>query len=282
MVGPASPFDDPVPRGLRIVVATLKIVVAVQCWGVAAAILHGHRDFHMPEFLKVAGNFSPIWSKQFLHNISYGLLAVGGLTLFRPVWPLLLLLTGWFATLAAATFAKENDWPQVAIESARVFAPLALLLLEFWPPASKFSLGRSMAAVFFLRTTSAAAFLGFGVKLLLQARSGGPLVALTVNSLRQIVDRKLDIESGAQVTAILGGLTLALGIGLMVLRSRFFAFLMMVVGLFLAALPILGGKPSNYPDTLSHIALAGVPFSLFLHWLLAVKEQPPILVPDRR
>lgn len=283
MIGPPSPFDDPVPRGLRVVVATLKIVVAVQCWGVAASILHDQNDFEMLAFLKSAGNFTPVWTKQFLQNISYGLIVIGAITLMRPIWPLMLLLTGWFATLTAATFAQHNDFAQIAVESVRIFSPLALMLLELWPPATKFSLGRAMAATFLLRTTSAAAFLGFGIQLLLQARRGGPLVALTVNALRQVVDRKLEIERGAQVTAILGGVTLALGIGLLCLRSRLFAFSMMVVGLFLASLPILGGSPRAYPEVLMNIALAGTPFSLFLHWVLSVKEQPPILLPaDRR
>jgi len=283
MPGPPSPFDDPVPRGYPVVLATLRIAVAVLCWGWAAARLQRGEDFGLVAGLTRFGGLTQPLAEMALRRVAQGLIVCGLLTLVRPCWPVLLPVTVWFGFVAACGPLVSGDPLRPAIDSVRVAAPLALLLLDLWPPAVKFSLGRAMVGLGLLRLGAVGTFAGIGVRALQQARTGGPLSELLAACLRQVLRLDPTPAQAQGGLGIVGGLLIGLALGMLLVRSRMIAALMTLTALGLSLSCVVGGGPGAYPRALLHIADAGVPATLGLYWLLAVKEQPAITLPaDRR
>jgi hypothetical protein len=278
MSHPPSPFDDPVPRGLNVVLATLRIVVALQCWGLAANWLHAGDDSGFIEFLTRHDRFTQPMVEQALTRTSWGIAACGALTLVRPCWPVLLPVVGWFG-FAAFVAAVTRHPLEPAEQAARIMTPLTLLLLDFWPPRPKFSIGLAAVAIFLLRLGAAAAFIGHGLAALQQARDGGNFVELITGSLENVLHRTVTTAQAQQALGVIGGLDIGLGVGLLLTRSRTIALSMAFCGTLAAASWVLAYGPDAWRLVLLRAADGGAPFALFLYWFLALKELPPITLP---
>jgi hypothetical protein len=278
MPAPPSPFDDPVPRGYRVVLATLRIAVALQCWGAAAAWLVLREDFGLLPLLMRHAGLSTAALTSLLDKISWGLGVCGLLTLVRPCWPVLLPVTAWFTAIAAiGPLAGEPFRP--ATHAVRCAAPLALLLLDFWPPAVKFALGRAMAALIVMRLGIATTFAAQGCLALSQSRTGGPLTTQLAAAIANIVPSSPAAGHAPAALGIVGGIYLGLAVGLLLVRSRAIALLMTVLGGLAAMSYVIAGGPEQWGQTLLHAAGAGAPAALFVYWWRAVREQPAITVP---
>lgn len=281
MAEPASPFDDPVPRGYPVVLATLRIAVAVQCWGAAAGWLHGHDDYGLTGYLVSAGRFTDVWVATALDRVSWALAACGLLTLVRPCWPVLLPVTAWFSLIAAVGPAAEQDPLRPCLQSVRYLAPFSLMLLDLWPPRVKFSLGRCLVGLFLLRLGSVLTFGAHALLALDQSRRGGPLEDLLTATCQQAAQLSLTPDQARAALGIIGGLELGLTLGLLLSRSRTMAFLMTGWGALAAMSHVLAYGPQQFYQVLLEASHAGAPCALGLYWWLAVKEQPPILRPAR-
>lgn len=278
---PGSPFDDPVPRGFNVVLATLRIVVALQCWGAASAILHSGDDFGLTRFLSEVAGLKPIWTHLWLDRIGWLLAACGLITLLRPCWFVLLPVTLWFGLVIAVATLKTRDWFRPAEQATLCMVPFALLLLDFWPPRLKYSLGRGLLAMFLLRVAAAAAFVAYGVKILLQVRSTGAYAHAVERVIQNVAQTSLAPEQLQSVLGILGGIAVGGGILLLFIRSRALALVLSGAGIVAAATAVLAEGPAAYPLVLLRSGLWGAVFAMFLHWALAVREQPPIVRPAR-
>ncbi|MEZ6066828.1 MAG: hypothetical protein R3B90_14240 [Planctomycetaceae bacterium] len=278
-MSPASPFDDPVPRGYRVVLATLRIAVAVQCWGAAASWFTLEDSGGVLGALTNAGGWPEPTARLIMNRIAWGLLACGTFTLVRPCWPVLIGVTAWFGFVAALGPLQDTSRLQPAAHAARYLAPLALLLLDWWPPVVKFSLGRAGVGLFFLRLGAAATFAGHGLQALRQSREGGHFVELITGSMEHVFHWDVSTDHAQLALGVIGGMDIGLAIGLMLVRSRPIACWMGVWGILTAVSRVLALGPEAYPMVLIRFAHGGAPFTLFLYWYLAVKEQPAITVP---
>lgn len=274
-----SPFDDPVPRGFRVVLATLRIAVTLGCWGTAMARLSRGDDFGLTPLLALQAGFTPATADALLDNIARGLAVCGLLTLVRPCWPVLLPVTAWFVFVAAAGPLFTGEPFRPATHAARYLTPLALLLLDFWPPRTKFSIGRAMVALLLLRLGIIVTFAAEGVLAILQSRAGGPLAAQLATALERVVRWSAATEQAQTALGVVGGLYLGLALGLLLVRSRGISLLMTLCGAMGAMTYVIAGGADAWPQTLLHAVAPGAAFALFLYWWLAVKEQPAITVP---
>jgi hypothetical protein len=279
MAPPRSPFDDPVPRGNNVFLATLRIAVTLGCWGAAAARLAAGDQFGLLDPLVDSAGFSTAAANGLLDKLAWGLVLCGLLTLVRPCWPVLLPVTVWFALLAAIGPALHQRPIQPVTHALRYLGPLALLVIDLWPPRIKFSLGRAMVGHFFLRMGIVLTFAGEGLVALLQSRLGGPLVTQLANGLSSVFRADLTTEQVQTTLAVIGGVYVGLALGLLLVRSRAIALLMTLVGCLGAMSYVVGQGPHAWPQALLHMPVAMAPLALFLHWWLAVKEQPAITVP---
>ncbi|MFV0443545.1 MAG: hypothetical protein ACK5Q5_08235 [Planctomycetaceae bacterium] len=279
MAGSRSPFDDPIPRGYDVVLATLRIAVAILCWGSAGARLASGSDFGLGEHLVQAFHFSQSSTDALLDNIAWGLTVSGLLTLVRPCWPVLVPVTLWFATLACVGIVDDSYRLQPVTQAIRYLAPLSLLVLDLWPPACKFSLGRAMVGLFFLRLGIVVTMAGEGLLALQQSRSGGPLADQLGRALEQVFHWSGSSEQVQTVLGVIGGVYVGLALGLLLVRSRAIALLITAVAAFGAMSYVVGQGSPAWPQSLLHASISGAAFTLFLYWWRAVKEQPAITVP---
>lgn len=279
MPAPRSPFDDPVPRGQRVVLATLRIAVALGCWGAAGAWLSLGNDFGLAAALVKYGGLSAPLASSLLDKTSWALVGCGLLTLVRPCWPVLLPVTIVFIAFAAVEPVVGGEWTPPLTQAARYLTPLALLLLDFWPPRVKFSLGRAMVGLFFLRLGIVLTFAGEGFLALQQSRGGGPLAGQLDRALVNVFFWQGTSEQVQTTLGVIGGLYVGLALGLLLVRSRGIALLMAIVAGLAAMSYVVALGPDAWPQTLLHAPQAGAAFALFLHWWLAVKEQPAVTIP---
>ncbi len=275
----ASPYLDPAPRGFRVVLATLRIVVALECWGLAASWLAAQDDLGMLNFLQQQMQWTPETAALWMNRSAWALVACGVLTLLRPCWPVLIPVIACFGCVAAASTVSENNPILPAIHAVRILAPAVLLLLDFWPPKTDFSLGRATVAIFLLRLGSSATFLGIGLVCLDQARTGGPLVELLAQTLEKGFQKSPTADQAQRWLGWIGSLDVALGLGVLFCRSRFFALAMAVWGTLWMACRLLAFGPEAYHLVLIRAAVGGAPAALFVYWLMAVREQPPAVIP---
>lgn len=259
--------------------ATLRITVALECWGAAAARLSHGSDFGLMPFLRREAGFDALTSASLLDNCGWGLAACGFLTLFRPCWPVLLPVTAWFALIAAIGPLSGLEPYRPVTHAVRYLAPFALLLLDFWPPRLSFSLGRAMVALILLRLGIVLSLLGQGWLALGQSRTGGPLVRQLQVALHSVFRWTTSADQAQTALGIVGGVLMGLAIGLLLVRSRGIALLIAICGSAAAMTYVIAGGNSAWDQTLLHAAPAGSAFTIFLYWWLAVREQPAITVP---
>lgn len=269
------------PRGLPVLKATLRVIVAVQCFGAAAQTLSMDVESSIASFLLTDLSWAQEQVSQVDRYAAYGLLASGVLTLLRPCWPVLLPVSVWFAAGTLVGVVSDGGMPSIlrAIEqSARVAAPLGLLLLDFWPPRLKSHLGRTVVTIWLLRLAIAATFAGHGLMALLHSlQGGGFLELLTVNCDKVFGWEMADTEARL-VLAILGGIDLGLALNVIASRSRPIVAYMAFWGVATAASRVVLLGPQAYPEVLVRAAHGGIPLVLLLYWSLSIRQPPAEVV----
>lgn len=279
MSGPPSPFDAPIPRGFPLVLATLRIAVALTCWGWAGGRFSTGADYALELLLTDGVGLPEPLTRALLDRAAWALTAAGLLTLFRPCWPVLFPVTAWFALVAAAGLFTGGGAGSLFLHSTRVLTPLALLLLDFWPPRLRYSLGRGMFANFCLRTGIVLTLAAYGWLSFEQVQQGGPLVEM----LSRVGSQVLRVDSSPEGTklalGLVGGVEVGLALALMLVRSRVVALGIVLWGVAMALSALVAAGPAAWHLALLQATDAGAPAALGLHWLLAVKEQPAVTLP---
>lgn len=266
------------PRGLPLLKATLRVIVAVQCFGAAAKILTMDVGSSIANFLLFNMNWPEAQAQQMDQYAAYGLLACGVLTLLRPCWPVLLPVTLWFlGSSLVSVIREEGAIPllEPVEHAARFGAPLALLMLDFWPPSLKSHLGRTVASMWILRLAAAATFAGHGLVALLHSMEGtGHFMDLLMVTSDKIFGWEMSQEDARWALAIIGAVDIGLAINVLVSRAKPVVLYMAVWGLATAATRVVLLGPQAYPEVLLRIANGGVPLVLLLYWCLSIKEAP--------
>jgi len=274
-----SPYDQPEPRGWPLVQATLRIVVAVQCWGVAANWLSGGAHAAALQFAMEHGGMAASAASRLDNIVSVAMLACGVLTLTRPCWPVLLPVAGWMVSESVFKLILNDQWLEPAEHAVRYLAPLALVLIDFWPPRLKFALGWAAMALWMLRAGAAATFAGHGLVAIFQSGTGGPFVGLITHSAETVLGATVTEDQARVVLAVIGGVDIGVALNMLICRSRGVAFWMMFWGFAAAASRVTAYGPERYYDILIRIANGGVPAVIWLYWMRAIREQPSTLIP---
>lgn len=269
------------PRGLPVLKATLRVIVAVQCFGAAAKILSMGVESPIAGFLIADLSWAEERARQFDQYAAYGLLASGALTLLRPCWPVLLPVGVWFAAASLVGVARSEGLPAVmaAVEqTSRIAAPFGLLLLDFWPPSLKSHLGRTVACMWLLRLAVVATFAGLGIVGVMHSIHGGDRLELLSVTADKVLGWEMADAEARSVLASLGGIEIGLAIALLADRSRPLLVVMICWGLTTAASWIVLLGPQAYCETLLRIADGGLPLVLLLYWSLSVRQPPAEIV----
>ncbi len=276
----SSPFDDPVPRGIGVVQATLRITTAVVCWGWAARYLHLKTASPVAALLEVwLGLEAPQIAK--IESITaYALVAVGALALIRPCWFILFPAYGWLTLAAIGTgFQSPAYKPLAGLEHlAGSVAPLALILMDFWPPKLKFSLGLYSTGLWLLRIGASLAFIAQGIHAVIQSHFGGAWVEVMQQALENLTRREFSDRDVRFALSVLGVCDVAVGFALWIRRSRIAALSATFWGIVAAGCFTVASGETNYAETMTRAALIGAPATLLLHWWLATHEEPATIV----
>ncbi|WP_437228602.1 hypothetical protein SH661x_000987 [Planctomicrobium sp. SH661] len=280
-----NPFETPRPRGIRVMQGALRVTVALQCFGIAAARLH----HELPDqFINLLTQGRELPADQITHYstlVAYGLIVCGIFTLLRPATLILFPLIIYQAGTAIAT-PVLSDLPaaqlEPAIQATRSIAPLALLLIDFWPPRIKTSLVMCLAASTLLKLATAVTFIAQGILFFDQARQGGPLLTQIHEALQHTIRESITLEQARVVLAGFSLLETGVAIALLTGRSRLVMAMCVAVGLLAAFLPTLADGTTGYSESLARISQAGAPLAILLFHIACVQEQPPIYLPEKR
>lgn len=278
MIAP-SPYDDPVPHGWRLVRASLRVSVALMCWGLAAQGLSDSAESSAVAVLLSRGWVPEDRAAECLQWASYAMIACGIFTLMRPCWFVLVPVVAWTGAGAAAAAMLDNDPVRTLDQSVLVIAPFSLLLIDFWPPPLKFSLGRTRFSLGLLRTAAAASL--FAQAALFVREIGG--TAAFAGSLEAAIHQFKPIELAeprmSQLLAGLAAVNVAFGLVLLTARQRDVVFFSVLWSIALAAIPVVANGMAGVPLMMTDVPRAGSALAICLFWMLAVKEQQPTIVP---
>lgn len=281
-----SAFDQPEARGLRLIIATLRVAVAAQCFGAAILNLARPGTSNLAVLLVEAEKMLP--DKAILFDqIAGGLLAACGMfSLTRPCWPVLGPVTIYFLANAFAKLGQGEHWTlylEPLEHAARIALPLGLLILDWYPPRLKFSLFRFMTTGSLARTAAAVTFASHGVVALNHAISGGHFVTLIQDAAWYLADRSIPDGVVSLVLGAIGGIDIAVALNLLLTRSRFVSGWMVFWGFATA-----GSRIFHFPavegvgEMLVRFANGGAPLVVFLFWTLAVREREHVILPKKK
>jgi hypothetical protein len=276
----SSPFDDPVPRGLGVVQATLRITTAVVCWGWAARFLHLKTMSPVAGLLKAWLALPDARIAGIENTTAYALIVVGLLALVRPCWFILFPAYLWLTLAAVGSgFASPAYKPLAGLEhAAGSVAPLALLLIDFWPPKLKFSLGMYSTGLWLLRIGAAVSFIAQGVYAVIQSHFGGPWIDIMQQTLDHLAPREFTERDVQFALTVLGMIDVAVGFALWIRRSRIAALAAAVWGIVAAGFYTVASGETLYAETLVQAAMIGAPATLLIHYWLAIHEEPATVV----
>lgn len=273
-----NPFATPLPRGVRILQGSLRVIVAVQCWGWAAGRLHQQRSSSLSEFLEQAYQLGPQALGRLEDAIAYALILCGLVVLLRPMTlvliPVILWQLVWTIGIAVLETGDSPAWGP-ATHAAGMMAPVALMLIDFWPPRIKPSMTLTRCAMFLLRLGTSVTFGASGILALQQALHGGGDLELVRQSVQNLTQRELADDLTRPLLAGIGAVNVALALCLISSRNRAIALLMAVWGFAAAFSHTLAGGRQGYDLTMIQIARGGAPLTLLLYWMLTLKELPP-------
>jgi len=280
----ANPFETPQPRRIRLTQGVLRVVVTLQCLGMATSRLHLHHADQFCEFLLQSRNVPAAQIASLSDLVAYGLVIGGVLTLLRPITLVLLLIAAYHGGTILATSVAETPFVHLdaAAQATQVITPVALLLVDFWPPRVKPTLVMCLAATTLLKFAIAISFIALGCLCLEQARLGGPLLEMMQEAVRKSGRELLARDAAHSLLIPLGVVEIGMAIALLTSRSRAAMAGCSLVGLLAAFLPTLGAGMNGYPESLRMVSLAGGPVAILIFHLTSVREQPPIYLPERR
>ncbi|MBT5019940.1 hypothetical protein N9153_01660 [Planctomicrobium sp.] len=278
-----NPFETPSPKGIRVVQATLRVIVAIQCWGYAASYLHHHNSYAFLEVIQQGYDIPAGQFAQMEKNVAYLLVGSGFITLFRPMWLLLIPLIVWQSGSAVSGLIADQSLPSILqpfIEAVRWVVPSALLLVDFWPPRVKPTLAFCLSAVGLVRLATATTFLAHGIGFLYQSQNGGEAVEVVTLCAQNLFERILLPNQVQLALAAAGIVEIVFAVSLISSRNRMVAFLMTLWGIMIAASETFAFTFNGYHRTLMQFAMAGAPFGVLLFWMKAYREQKPIILPE--
>lgn len=279
-----DPYESPPLRGLGPVQGTLRVFVALQCWGYAAAHLHFGAKSAMARMLE-REFFLPAGDTGFIDQGTAIALAIAGMScLLRPAWPILFcLFVGQIVFVGSKAWLSEGGHPALVLmqHGTMLFSPIILACADLWPSRQKFSLGFWIAIAALMRLAICASLLGIGLQSILDSHNQGELLRVSTGTLRLVTGQTPTTESAQSALCIAGALQFGLGLTLLLARSRAAASLATLVGTLTAASYSLGLGMAGYPRTLTHLILAGMSAALGLFWMNAIQEGKYSYVPER-
>jgi len=249
----------------------LRLVVAVECWGVAAKHLQTGAPTHLGTLLAGEANWSTSSAAMFDQYSAYALIVAGLLTLLRPCWPVLLPVTVWLAAIPAAAWHMGQGYlpaMEPLEHGARYLAPLALLLIEFWPPDAFPSIRRTTLAMWLLRLGAAATFTGHGIVALAHNPQFFDLIHSATN---RFLGWEFSSETTPLVLSAIGIVDVAVAINLLAGKQPPVALYAAFWGFVTAASRVIHfGWEDGYYEMLLRAANGGAPLVLFLYWALCL------------
>jgi len=279
-----NPFETPIPRGTRLIQATLRVVVAVQCWGMAAARLHRGKATPVTEFLAPAYELSAEQIPMVEDLAGYFMVLAGIVILIRPNTLILVPVIIWQAMVAiCAMMLGHGTIPELepAEQAVRYVAPIALLLIDFWPPRIKPNLTLCRSAIGLLRLATVCTFASHGAVCLFQFQNGGSFVELLTLSLHKVTQYDIDPYRAKQCIALIGAVDIAVAVSLLTSRNRAIVLWMVLWGFLTAFSRILAYGTEGYDMALIRAANGGAPLAVLIFWMYAVKEHKPSFVPEK-
>lgn len=278
-----NPFETPSPRGIRVVQATLRVVVAIQCFGYATQLLHLEETTPLLSLLQQGYEIAPEQFSGLSRYVAYALIVGGAVTLLRPMWFILIPLIVWQAGNAISPAIIDPSFLDIlypAIQSAGSVVPLSLLLIDFWPPRMNPSLTFCLSAVGLLRLATIATFVSHGVAVFYTFQNGGSDVEIVELCATKLFQHELAAEQAQYILAIVGITEIALAMSLLSSRNRLVAFLMVAWGILIASSHTIAFGKTGYHHTLTNFAMGGAPLAVLLFWIKAYQEQKPVILPE--
>ena len=211
------------------------------------------------------------------------LLVCGLLSLTRPCWPVLIPVTLVLAGDAAAPLGSAPGWLSwlgLAIAAATFVAPVALMLVDWYPPRARFSLARFLIALLLARYAVVATFLAIGVKALHESRHAGSLVRLVQAVPEQLAGRPLHAEALGWVLTLLGAFTIAFALNMLIARNRGMAAALVAWGLLLLVMHLFAEGARGLLEMAARFAWLGLPTVLLLYWSRSIEERGDVLRPQ--
>lgn len=277
-----SPWEHPDPRGLPAVQGVLRVVVAIQCWGAAAELLRDGGPSNLSRLVFQGLSTGSTEGLQFDRVVGMTLLLCGLVTLVRPIWVALLAAGGWFVAQAVASSVMADGELNLfapAEQVVRAAAPVSLALVDWWPPRLKFSLGRFLFGLGFLRTGAVISLMAQGLRTLLSLPDRARSLELVQKAVASVGAGPLSETQAAMGLGLLGGIDVGIAIAFVATRSKLVAFLMAAWCLFRISLWTFAFGAGGYADTLLRAGLVGAPVVAMAFSVLAVRELPPEILP---
>jgi len=260
-------------------------VVAMQCFGMAAAHLQHQRPDLFCELILKSRDVPADQISQITDIVAYVLAACGVLTLLRSATLVLLPLLVYQAGTAIVPVLQGDGLYsrfEPALQATQIVVPLALMLVDFWPPRIKPTLAMCLAAMTFLKFATTAAFIAHGVICIEQARQGGPLLDLFHQAVQRGIRENFPLQDFQRVLATLGAAEIGLAFALFTGRSRLVMAACAATGLLIAFVSIVAQGAPGASLCLSQISLAGAPLAILVFHLTSVRDQLPIYLPEIR
>lgn len=277
-----SIWDQPEPRGVSVVQGMLRVIVALQFWGAAAHRLQSRSLSDLGQYLfREFGAGSPDGA-QFDHTLGLVLLFIGFVTLIRPVGLVLLIVSAGFCVHALEPFfmpAGTRDVFTPVEHLVRIASPLALALVDWWPPRLKAGLGRLLVALGLLRFGAAASIAAQGLRSLASLPDREQLLEVVRRGAVALEIPERTADQASLTLGFLGGIDVGMAILLVSTRSKFASVLVGMWSLFRISVWTLALGPEGYAETLVRAAQAGAPFVLAAFTFLAVREHPSEILP---
>lgn len=281
-----NPFESPRPRGVRTFQGALRVIVALQCFGLAASRLHLRNEDAFVQLLAPLAQLPADQVGTLSDFLAYGVLLCGVVTLLRPVNFILLALTGYLsASLLAPVLTGEATTSTVLAQASQLTRPaavLALLLVDFWPPRIKASLVMCLASTALLKLGAAISLIAWGYLAIEESRQGGELLRVFHEALLQITQRKLSDAQTSQSLGICGGVAIGLALSIMSGRSKGMLIASVLAGGLIAMIPTFADGKTGYTQTLAQLSLPGSPLAILIFMINCVREQPLKYLPEQR
>ncbi|WP_437188076.1 hypothetical protein SH668x_001505 [Planctomicrobium sp. SH668] len=282
-----NPFDTPRPRGVRLIQLALRAVVAVQCLGIAATYIHrGHPDL-LCDLIAQSYPVSEAKAKYLAGFIAHGMIGCALVTLARPINMMLMLLFLYqLGVSIAAAITQIGPLPvlEPALQATRIAAPLALLMIDFWPPRMKASLPICLAATTLMRLSIGISLISHGYLLLVQYHEGGDFLDATQKAVELLFlsDDSASLSLARTTLCLFGAITFSFGVTTILSRSKVTLLMSTLIGLILALSSFATEGLEGYALLFKNVSLPGAPATVLLFLILAVKERKPEYKAEKR